>query len=86
MSVCGILASLPALHLSACVCACMSGAVCAHAQCVFNAIRHHVICWGREPCGSWTLTCCAKSVGAGDAGGCESWHDPPRDAGALLRQ
>lgn len=30
MAVCGIPASLPALHLSACTCECVSGAVCAH--------------------------------------------------------
>lgn len=32
MAVSGILASLLALHLSACVCACVSGAACAHVQ------------------------------------------------------
>lgn len=78
MAVCGLLASLPALHLSACMCACVSGAVCAHTR-VCNATRHRVICWGWEPCGSQMLTCCGKSVGTGEAGGCDELaRHPPR--------
>lgn len=72
MAVCGVLASFPALHLSACVC--VWGRVRTRAP-VFNAVRHRVICWGGSPVASGCLSCCATSLRTGEAGG---WTSHPR--------
>lgn len=80
----GVLAGAPpALHLSACVCArvCVWGRVRTRTR-VFDAIRHRVICWGRRPCGSRMLVCCATSLGMEKLVGVTSGRDSARDAGS----
>lgn len=80
----GVLAGAPpALHLSACVCArvCVWGRVHTCTR-VFDAIRHRVICWGRRPCGSRMLVCCATSLGTEKLVGVMSGRDSARDAGS----
>lgn len=78
MAVCGLLASLPALHLSTGMCACVSGAVCAHNTCVqCNSAPCDLLGVGAL----WLpdAHCCGKSVGTGEAGGCDKLaRHPPR--------